>query len=349
MPNRDAVLAAIEQQRRWCMALGSPFTASVLWCLATLIRDASSPADLAATWPGDPASDAVPLRLAAALHALALTDTHGALAACYPPYPTPAPEPLLGAIRGAMESGQDVISTFLALAPQTNEVGRSAVLVGGFLHIAARIGLPLRLLEIGASAGLNLIWDHYRDRLGGAEWGDPTSAVLLAPSWQGPPPATAVDLRVIERGACDIAPVDLEDPAQRLRLQAYVWADQRDRRDRLDRAIAIARVCGYRVQPSHAADWLRVRLKDGANGAISVIYHSIMWQYMTQQACEDVEGVIRAAGSSASGSAPVVWLRFESSHAQAGAELRLTLWPGGEEMLLAKADAHGNRVTWVHR
>jgi hypothetical protein len=163
--------------------------------------------------------------MAAALQALALTESAPALVPCYPPSAA-AIEQLRPIVLGAIREHQSAIHAFLSSPPQTNEVGRSGVLVGGFLQIAQDTRLPLRLLEIGASAGLNAIWDRYHYRLGAAGWGDPQSAVRIAPSWQGPSPPIDAPIRVIERLACDIAPIDLEDPTQRLRLRAYVWADQ---------------------------------------------------------------------------------------------------------------------------
>ena len=136
------------------------------------------------------------------------------------------------------------------------------MLVGGFLEIAKATGLPLRCLEIGASAGLNTIWDRYHYRLGAVDWGDPQSPVSLAPGWEGPSPPVDVPLCVIERHACDIAPIDLEHPAQRLRLRAYIWADQRERLSRLESAIDLARAHGPRVDRDDAADWVRTKLRE---------------------------------------------------------------------------------------
>jgi hypothetical protein len=178
--------------------------------------------------------------MAGALHALALTRSAPALVPCYPPSAAPV-EPLRPVVLNVVREHQSAIRAFLVSPPQTNEVGRSGVLVGGFLEIAKETGLPLRCLEIGASAGLNTIWDRYHYRLGAVGWGDPLSPVSLAPSWEGPSPPVDAPLRVIERQACDIAPIDLEDPAQRLRLRAYIWADQRERLSRLESAIDLAR------------------------------------------------------------------------------------------------------------
>ncbi len=246
--DRQSVLSAFAKQIAWCESLGSPFTARLLTVLADDIAAGGISAALVRAWPGDPVADALALRMAGALHALALRATSPALAACYPPHAATL-EQLRSVLPRVMEEHRNAIHTFMSSAPQTNEVGRSGVLVGGFLQIAKETGLPLRLLEIGASAGLNAVWDRYHYQFGAADWGDRQSAVRIAPRWEGPLPPLDARVRVIERLACDMAPVDLEDPAQRLRLRAYVWADQIERLSRLESAISLARAHGPRVRP----------------------------------------------------------------------------------------------------
>ena len=341
---RQAVREALGKQVGWCESLGSPFTAAVLAVLAEDVAAGGALTADIAQWPGDPTADALPLRLAGALHALVLTDAAPSLAACYPPA---APTGLADAVRAAVAAHAPFIAAFIASPPQTNEVGRSAVLLGGFLHIAAATGLPLRLLEIGASAGLNLVWDRYRYDLGGLAWGDPGSTLRLTPAWQGAPPAAPGALRVAERRGCDIAPIDLRDPVQRLRLRAYVWADQPDRLDRLDRAIAIAAASPFRVEQADAAAWVGARLREPGDGRATVLYHSIMWQYMPQATRHAIERDIVQAGAAATPAAPFAWLRFEPSRPETRPALSLTLWPGAHHHTLASAHAHGSAVTWL--
>jgi hypothetical protein len=346
-PDRDrqAVLDAFAKQIGWCDGLGSPFTARLLRILRDDIAAAGASAGLARGWPGDPVADALALRVAAALHALALTEAAPALAACYPPGDVPI-ERLRPVVLDAVREHQSAIRAFLVSPPQTNEVGRSGVLVGGFLQIAGDTGLPLRLLEIGASAGLNAIWDRYHYRIGAADWGDPHSAVRIAPSWEGPSPPIDAPIRVIERHACDIAPVDLEDPAQRLRLRAYVWADQLERLSRLENAIDLARAHGPKVERADAADWVSTRLRQPAEGSATVLYHSIMWQYMPSETQASIRASLEDAGGRATSAAPLAWLRFEPLDSVSRPELRMTLWPGAREVRLAVAHPHGSSVSW---
>ena len=343
--DQQAVLDAFDKQIGWCESLGSPFTARLLTVLRDDIGAGGASAELTRARPGDPGADALALRLAAALHALALSGSAPALAACYPPS-APTMEQLRAGVLGAVREHQTAIRAFLSSPPQTNEVGRSGVLVGGFLQIAEETGLPLRLLEIGASAGLNAIWDRYYYRLGAAAWGDPQSPVRIAPTWEGPSPPIDAPIRVIERLACDIAPVNLEDPAQRLRLRAYVWADQRERLSRLEGAIDLARAYGPGVERADAADWVGTKLRDPGAGSATVLYHSIMWQYMPPATQADIRASLEHAGARATSVAPLAWLRFEPLDSVYQPELRLTSWPGARDIRLAVAHPHGSSVSW---
>lgn len=345
-PHTDPVLHAFGQQIAWCERLGSPFTARLLRLLSAEIAAGGPAARLVAAWPGDPVADALALRLAGGLHALVLAGQAPALAACYPPHPAPADAAFLTALQATLAAQEESLRGFLASAPQTNEVGRSAVLLGGFLKIAAATALPLRLLEIGASAGLNLAWDRFFYRLGAAEWGDPESPVQLRPEWHGPLPPLGAPLSVMAREGCDLAPVPVRDPAQALRLRAYVWPDQHERLARLDGAIVLARQLGTEVAPADALDWLRPRLRP-ATGAATVLYHSIMWQYLPEATQQGILALLRAAAAAATPQAPLAWLRFEMPPGGGPAELRLTLWPGGAERRLATAHPHGQRIDWL--
>lgn len=343
--DRQAVLGAFAKQIGWCESQGSPFTARLLTILRDDIAAGGASAELVSAWPGDPVADGLSLRMAAALHALALTVSAPALVLCYPPNSATI-EQLRPVVLDAVREHQSFIRAFLSSPPQTNEVGRSGVLVGGFLQIAKETGLPLRLLEIGASAGLNAIWDRYSYQLGAVGWGDPKSAVRIAPTWEGPSPPIDASMRVIARRACDISPIDLEDATQRLRLRAYVWPDQHERLLRLENAVDLARAYGPGVERADAAQWVRTKLREPAGACATVLYHSIMWQYMPPETQADIRASLEDAGGRATSAAPLAWLRFEPLHSESPPELRMTLWPGAREVRLAVAHPHGSSVTW---
>ena len=153
-------------------------------------RPAAPVADRVLGWPGDPSNraDALPLRLAGALHGLVLEGRDPGLAAVYPPHDAPTDDALWAAVAAAFAAHAAYILARLDGPPQTNEPQRSAALCPGFLTVAALTGLPLVTSELGASAGLNLLWDRFAYRFGAAAWGDPASPVRIAPDWQGPPP-----------------------------------------------------------------------------------------------------------------------------------------------------------------
>ena len=342
-----AMLAAFEKQIGWCEGLEAPFTASVLRLLADELGRGGPLLGMVSAWPGDPVADALALRLAGAFHALVLQGADPELAACYPPHGE-GPVRLRSALLAALERHGEFIRAFLRSPPQTNEVGRSAVLLGGFLSVASRTRMPLRLLEIGASAGLNMIWDSYRYRIGPMEWGDPASPVQLEPQWNGPLPPLTAPVCVAERAGCDVAPLDLACPEARLRLRSYVWPDQPERLARVEGAIGLAAGKRVMVERADAADWLSERLSALVPGHSTVLYHSIMWQYMPIGTQAALRATVGRAGAAATMDAPFAWLRFEPPTARERPELRLTCWPGGQEEHLATAHPHGSEVAW-HR
>lgn len=340
-----AVYNAFRSQVAACRQLASPFTADVLQILLERLEAGNAVAAPIMGWQGDPWADALPLRLAGALHALALSKAAPYLADCYP---GGARAGDLAALRSAIgrviDQEQAHLAGYLAHPPQTNETLRSAVLLGGFMTIADEFSLPLRLLEIGASAGLNMIWDQYRYRLGSTLFGPASSPVLLEAAWRGPLPELLMP-QVISRAACDQAPVDIQDPAQQLRLRSYIWADQSPRLARLEGAIALALAAGVTVDRADAAAWLAHHLAQPVTDAVTVIYHSVMWQYLPAATQQKLRDLMHQAGQRA----PVAWLRFEPDATSSAFELRLTLWRKGigQERLLATAHPHGATISWL--
>ena len=302
-------------------------------------------------WQGDPIADALPLRLAAGLHALVRGGHAPALAALYPPQPLPPLPALVTAVRAVLADRMiDAwLLPWLDSAPQTNEVGRSGVLMPGLMAIAALAGPGLRLFELGASAGLNLGLDHWRYRLGALDFGPAHSAVRLTPHWRGaPPPTAAID--ITERRGVDINPIDVTDPAAAARLIAYVWPDQPSRVARAAAAIAATAAQPPAIDRADAADWVEAQVALAA-GTTTVVLHSIAFQYFPPTTQARIAAHLAAVGAGASTQAPLAWLRYEPDSAAAGVTpaLRLTLWRGGapEERLLAHAHPHGSKITWL--
>jgi hypothetical protein len=234
------------------------------------------------------------------------------------------------------------LAPLVARPCQTNEVGRTAALAFGFFE-AARTGLPLRLLEVGASAGLNLRFDQFRFGGGSAAWGPADSPVDLQGMWLDAPvlPDT---LTVAERRGCDLRPVDPTSEDGRLALLASVWADQAPRFSRLRGAIEIARRVPAEVEAADVAAWLPTRLAVRAPGAATVVYHSIVDEYLPDATRAAFHAALHEAGAAATARAPLFWVRLEPFADQRTYGVTVTRWPGGTSDLLAYSGPHGSHV-----
>ncbi|HEX2559782.1 DUF2332 domain-containing protein [Phenylobacterium sp.] len=350
-PISPALISAFDSQAGFCERLGSPFNAALASTAAGAMRQGDDLEGLLRPWAGltlqEIGEAAVTLRLLGACHDLALSGEAPELAAAYPaPERGGDPKAAWSIARTEMAARRDRFEAFLGHEPQTNEVRRSAVLLPGFLAIAQATGLPLRCFELGASAGLNLNWDGFRYRLGDFAWGPEDSDVQLAAEWRGPPPPLGAPIRVLERSACDRRPVDLTDPAQRRRLLAFIWPDQFERLAAARAAIDLALSRGVQVEAADAAEWPAGRA-EAAAGAATVLYHSIFWQYLPEASRARLATLIETLGRAATPEAPFAWLRMEPPPGDlAQIELRLTLWPGGEDRRLARVHPHGAWLEW---
>ena len=352
MADVDALPQSLMTQARICAAMGSPFSAGLLEHAADDVARGGPVSRILARWDGAALmalmKDAVPLRWLGATHDLALSGEDADVRAAWPvPGEPSVVEAAWAATSAAMEDRTDRFIAFVAHEPQTNETRRSACLLGGFLEAARATGLPLRTWELGASAGLNQLWDRYRYELGpGGVWGDAGAPVMIDTEWRGPPAPLYGQAQVVGRAACDRAPIDVRDPLAVRRLRAYVWADQFDRLARLDAAVALARDCGVRVEAADALAFVqeRVALEEGR---LTVIYHSIFWQYLPAQTQQSLEQAISDLGARATVKAPLAWVRMEPKPDNlAEIEVRLTLWPDGADRRLARCDPHGRWVEW---
>lgn len=332
-------------QAKACEGLGSPFTARLCALLADRLDETSRFGRRIATWPpANCRADAVALRAAAALHALVRAGRADALAQVYPPHRADDVA-LWAAIAATVAASDGFLHDYLDSPPQTNEVNRSGILLGGALIVAAETGLPLAWHEIGASMGLNLSFDRYAYDFGHAEWGE--GAVRVACEWRGAPPPLHAPLRVVSRAGCDVNPLDAANEADRERMLSYIWADQVERLKRIAAAMKATAAAGIHVERSGAADWLAQRLATFPDdGRAVVVAHTIMWQYMPQAEQTRTAAIIAEAGSRATRSAPLAWLRLEADGDSGSAAITLTTWPDGRERLLGRASFHGYWAEW---
>ncbi|PWK76158.1 DUF2332 family protein [Aminobacter sp. AP02] len=345
LPSR--VSTHFHNQADACDQLGSPFTARLCRVLAKVLDDQSAVGRKVLGWAGDPRADALALRLCGGLHALVLSGADAELARIYPPEKT-GDRDLALALPAALARNEAHLLAMLESPPQTNEIARSGMLLPGFLAIARESGLALELTEIGASAGLNLLFDRFHYRYGKNEWGNAGSPVRLAPEVRGQAPSMSGDLQIVDRAGCDLAPIRISDPAQRLRLRAYVWADQTLRLERLDAAISLAEREPPTLVKLGAAEFVEQRLSARSPDRAFVLFHSIMWQYMPPATRARIVELLETQGSAVNAGSPLYWLRMEPLAAgDPYATLSLTSWPGGTTRALARCDYHGRWMEWL--
>lgn len=324
-----------------------------------LMRGAGADADaggiVAAIFAGDPATPgSVPeLRLLAALHHLVLSGDAPQLARHFPSAGGDAPPAEAWPVAARTITEHEAVVRRLAQRTvQTNEPGRCVSLYGSLLWLSERHGLPIRLLEIGASAGLNLNADRFGYVVGGAPLGDAASPLRFAEPWVGAPvadpAAAAARLRVTERAGCDMAPIDPATADGLLALQSYIWPDEPERLARIAQAAAVAAHHPVTVEPCSAAAWLLARLADPRPDTLTVVWQSVVNQYLDG----GERDAIRSAFASAGGR--LAWLTLEppahGTRSDGSFELRCRERPeengSGEARLLARAGYHGPPVVW---
>ena len=327
----------------------SPLYESLLRHCARDIRDQGPTWQLVQDRTTEPSGNAIPLRLMAAVHRLVLAGQAPELARCYPSVGgQDAPSKAWAAFRSLLEKRADDLRGVLDRPLQTNEVRRCTPLLVGLAWLGDRTGLPPAVLEIGASGGLNLNWHRFRYDGPDGQWGRGDSPVRLSlPAGLSPNLLPAVESR-----GCDRSPLDVRDADDRLWLRSCVWADQTDRLALLDAALEVAAEHPPSVDASDAAPWLRARLGEPRPGSVTVVVQTIVQQYLTAQQADEVAAAVESAGRAASPEAPLAWLRMEppddpgrlSAAAEDLAELRVRLWPGGNDRLIAYTGYHGRPV-----
>jgi len=193
----------------------------------------------------------------------------------------PAPGPYAALRRALLDDDGTIRATVLARSTQTNEVGRHATLVPAFAEIAA--GRPLALLEVGASAGLNLFPDRW-----GCAWSTPDGVVGLGPEPRlpcevtGPAPLPRALPRVAWRAGIDLNPLDVSDPDATAWLENLVWPEQDERRDRLRHAVAVARTDPPRLVRGDLLEALPDLVAEAAGHGPVVVFHTAVVGYLDE-------------------------------------------------------------------
>lgn len=345
----EHLLHTLRAQGQFCARSGSPMYGELFELVATDVAAGGVFATILAGHEDDPSRLAVPLRLLGGLHRLVLDGRAPQLRRWYPSTGGSwDAESAWPEIEGVAAVHAEALRAALRQPPQTNEVGRSAALIGGLLRVNHESRLPIRLFEIGSSAGLNLRADHYHYRFAGGEWGPGDSPVIIDDAWRGALPPGG-EVRIVERHGYDIAPIDVTGGDGELTVLSYVWPDQSARLERLRGAIEVARRVPARLQRETAAD--AVAGLTPAADALTVLWHSITWQYLTHDERDSVRARIRTLGERADERSPLVHLTLEPSRGRPGAPIRFLVrarrWPGGELEILGDCHPHGPPVRWL--
>jgi len=335
---KSPLIASLREQAGWCMKLGSPLYHSLLTSIAADVESGGVCWRFLEPFAAD-SLPFLPLRFLAMLHRLALEGQWPELSLHYPSCGGQADSD--GAWAVIQSRLAELKPEQLPGGVQTNEVARCCALLPGFLRIAEHTRLPMRLLELGSSAGLNLRWDRYRYEAGASAWGDPDSPVVFRDWANGEWTLPAVDVEIRERRGCDLNPI--EPTANGMRsILSFTWADQLERFQLLRRAFEVEARVPVQLDRADAVDWTAQRLRELPAGVSTVVFHSIVWMYLSADAQRRLESIFAEAGRRASVEAPLAWLRMERGGAET--EVLLTLWPSGETFRVAQSGFHGRGV-----
>lgn len=250
-------------------------------------------------WETAPEGTVVQLRLLGGLFRIVLSGRAPQLEPFYPCLGGAAgPADSWTVARPVLAQHVEELHAALEVAPQTNEVGRSNALLTGLLAIVRRTGVSqVRLLEAGASGGLNLLLDRYRFVNAGWTLGPADSPVQLVDGIVGP--VEPRPFTVVERRGCDLSPVDVSTEEGRMRLRSFVWPFQVERHERLAAALHVAQVDPPIIDRAGAASWVTEQLGDPRPGAVTVLWQSVTRQYWPEPERRAVDAALRDAGRSA--------------------------------------------------
>ena len=364
---REVLVSLFRGQAGWCTRLGSPIYGHMLERAADDLAAGGPVWRVVEPYVERPFNFAHHLRLMGAVHRLALAGEAPGLAAHYPStggdgdpdaawrellalhYPTVGGTPgdIWPVARRTVEEHLDALHELVQRPVQTNEVGRGSALLGGLVLIQQRTGLPIRLLEVGASGGLNLLVDRYAHEVAdGVVLGDPASPVHLDQPWRGRHPAHRTP-EILERRGCDPGPLDPTSAEDRLTLTSYVWADQVHRFERLRAALQVAAGDPPVVERSGAAAFLARQLAEPRPGVVTVVWHSVVRQYIDPAERRTMDELLHQAGARATSTAPLAHLALEPERGRSPRFLlSLRTWPGGRRRTLAECQGHGPPVVW---
>jgi len=230
--------------------------------------------------------------------------------------------------------GPEVADLMRARRTQTNEVARCAAL------LPALPPGPLALVEVGASAGLCLLLDRFFYDWDAAQLGSPASPVRLHCPVTGPSPLPSAMPAIVWRRGLDLAPVDVHDETASRWLLACVWPDQPARRDRLERALELARAETPVVRKGDLVDDLSALLGETPRDAQLVVFHSAVLAYVAPERRQMFAELLTAE----SRTRDIVWISNEGPGIVPGLP-DLGAQKGGMRFVLGRSRLRGGRRT----
>ena len=239
-----------------------------------------------------------PNLLFAAVHYLLLGGAEHALQDVYTGRSAAAPTSLFADF--VLSNRESIDELLCSRRTQTNEVGRCAVLAWALTDAQRRAGSPLAWIDLGASGGLNLNVDRYHvaytfDDGSASATGPDESLVSLRCAVRGEQPTISPNhAEIAWRIGIDRAPVDLADESESRWLQACLWPNQRERLERLEAAIEVARRYPQRVVGADAADGIAQAIDEVPTDTALVLTTTWVWYYLPEATRQAVLATLRS-------------------------------------------------------
>jgi hypothetical protein len=256
------------------------------------VAASSSPVVLELQMEGPPEAHLPPVLLGA-VHYLLLDGADHPLADVYAGRSTADPVPLF--LDLCRVHHDDLVALIKVRRVQTNDCGRSALLGPGLSWLSGRLPGAMALVDVGASAGLNLIPDRYRLDYGGHGTTGPLSPVVIhCDVIGGDPPIAAALPPLAARIGLDRSPIDLADPNDARWLLACVWPDT-GRLERTAASIRVARESLPTVQSGDAVGDLPPLLDGLDEGVSAVVVNTWALSYLGRAEREEYLEVLAQA------------------------------------------------------
>jgi hypothetical protein len=222
---------------------------------------------------------------------------------------------------------------------QTNECRRCVALLPAIWMVGHE---RFHLVDVGTSAGLNLMLDRYRYRWDGVAWG-PESPVLLETESRGRVVAPR-PIEILSRTGLDLHPIDPLDPDERLWLEALIWPEHHDRRQRLRAALGLAVDVELDLVPGNAAETLGPTLSGLPRGEAAIVMHSFALNQFAKADRWQLDGVIDDARTDRD----VGRVSFEASNTDRGSSV-VTIDDGTDPVEVGRAQHHGEWIDFYAR